>query len=40
MHERALNRPTEPLAMDVLRLLEDRVSLLRQIAAAHGQASS
>jgi len=32
MHDRAAKRPTEPLAMDVLRLLDERARLLRQIA--------
>lgn len=32
MHDRALKRPTEPLAMDVLRLLDERARLLRQAA--------
>jgi hypothetical protein len=32
MHDRAARRPTEPLAMDVLRLLDERARLLRQIA--------
>jgi len=34
MHDRAVRRPTEPLAMDVLRLLAERASLLKQIADA------
>jgi len=36
MAHRAANRLTEPLAMDVLRLLEERAALLRQIAGVTG----